>query len=65
MIGLEDCQVLAQDIHIAHGAGARLRLACEIVGIDERTLQHWKARQGLVAGDGRPVALRPTPSHAL
>ena len=65
MIGLEDRQVLAQDIHIAHGAGARLRLACETAGIDERTLQRWKARQGLIAGDGRPQAVRPLPSHAL
>ncbi len=65
MIGLEDRQVLAQDIHIAHGAGARLRLACEIAGIDERTLQRWKAREGLIAGDGRPQAVRPLPSHTL
>jgi len=50
---------------MAHTAGARLRLACEIAGIDERTLQRWKARQGLVAGDGRPQAVRPTPGHAL
>ena len=65
MIGLEDRRVLAQNIHIAHCAGARLRLACETAGIDERTLQRWKARQGLMAGDGRPQAVRPTPSHAL
>ena len=39
MIGLEDRQVLARHIHIAHDAGARLRLACEVVGIDQRTLQ--------------------------
>lgn len=65
MIGLEDRLALARDIDVAHGAGARLRLACEIAGIDERTLQRWKARQGLVAGDGRPQALRPPPSHAL
>ena len=65
MIGLEDRQVLAQDIHIAHSAGARLHLACELAGIDLRTLQRWKACQGLVSGDGRPQALRPPPSHAL
>jgi len=65
MIGLEDRQVLAQDIHIAHGAGARLRLACETAGIDTRTLQRWKAHAGLVSGDGRPGAVRPVPSHAL
>ena len=65
MIGLEDRQALARDIHAAHAAGARLRLACETAGIDLRTLQRWKAHAGLVAGDGRPQASRPTPAHAL
>jgi putative transposase len=65
MIGLEDRQAWAQDIRIAHEAGARLRLACEIVGIDVRTLQRWKAQEGLVKGDGRPSAVRPAPGHAL
>jgi len=65
MIGLEDRQALARDIHTAHIAGARLQLACEIAGIDLRTLQRWKARQGLEDGDGRPQAVRRLPSHAL
>ena len=65
MIGLEDRQALAQDIQTAHSDGARLRLACAIAGIDERTLQRWKAEEGLVVGDGRPDATRPTPRHAL
>jgi putative transposase len=65
MIGLEDRRSLAQDIDIANTAGARLRLACDTAGIDLRTLQRWKACEGLVGGDGRPGAARPTPSHAL
>ena len=65
MIGLEDRQALAQDIDTAHAAGARRRPACEVAGIDVRTLQRWKARQSLTAGDGRPQAVRPMPSHAL
>ncbi len=65
MIGLEDRLALARDIHTAHSAGARLRLACETAGIDQRTLQRWKARQGVVMGDARPQAVRPPPSHAL
>lgn len=65
MIGLEDRQSLARDIEAAHRVGARLRLACEVAGIDVRTLQRWKAHAGLVAGDGRPDAVRPTPAHAL
>lgn len=65
MIGLEDRQTLAQDIDTAHGAGARLAPACEVAGIDLRTLQRWKAQEGLTAGDGRPQAARPIPGHAL
>lgn len=65
MIGLEDRQALAMDIHVAHTTGARLGLACEIAGIDVRTLQRWNAGTGLVTGDGRPDAARPVPSHAL
>ena len=65
MIGLEDRQSLSQDIDVAHAAGARLHLACEIAGIDLRTLQRWKAHEGLVAGDGRPQAVHPVPRHAL
>lgn len=64
MIGLEDRQALARDIDVAHAAGARLRPACAIAGIDARTLQRWQAHKGLTAGDGRPQAVRPMPSHA-
>ena len=65
MIGLEDRQALAQDIHAACSAGARLQPACEVAGIDVRTLQRWKAQEGLTAGDGRPQAVRSPSSHAL
>lgn len=65
MIGLEDRQSLARDIEAAHQGGARLRAACEVAGIDLRTLQRWKAHAGLERGDGRPGAVRPTPAHAL
>ena len=65
MIRIEDRRSLAHDIATAHNAGARLRLACDIAGIDERTLQRWKAHAGLVKGDGRPLSVRPVPSHAL
>ena len=65
MIGLEDRQSLSQGIGVAHAAGARLHLACGVAGIDLRTLQRWKAHEGLTSGDGRPQAARPPPSHAL
>jgi len=65
MIGLEDRRSMARDIEQAHKDGARLAAACEVAGISERTLQRWKARQGLHTGDGRPQALRRIPDHAL
>jgi transposase InsO family protein len=65
MIGLEDRQALARDIQAAHAAGARLKPACAVAGIDLRTLQRWQAGDGLVGGDRRPQAVRPTPGHAL
>ncbi len=42
-----------------------LLLACDTAGIDARTLQRWQLGTGLVAGDGRPQAVRPDPAHAL
>ena len=65
MIGLEDRLVIARNIVAAHAAGARLRPACETAGIDIRTLQRWGAQEGLIAGDGRPQAVRPALAHAL
>jgi hypothetical protein len=65
MIGLENRQALARDIDAAHYAGARLKSACETADIELRTLQRWKAFEGPVSGDGRPQAVRPTPSHVL
>jgi transposase InsO family protein len=65
MIGLEDRRKVAQDILTAHSNGARLHQACEIGGIDVRTLQRWRGGEGLKVGDGRPGAVRPKPAHAL
>jgi len=65
MIGLGDRLELARNIDVAHRAGSRLGPACSVAGIDVRTLQRWKARQGLVNGDGRPQAVRTVPAHAL
>lgn len=65
MIGLEDRQTMVRHIDTAHGAGARLHKACAVAGISVRTLERWKARDGLNVGDRRPTAVRPTPGHAL
>ena len=65
MIGLEDRQTLVRHIDEAHAAGARLRPACEVAGMTLRTLQRWKAQEGLRQGDRRPLAKRAQPAHAL
>ena len=54
MTAIEDRQTVAQNIHIAHADEAKLRSACEIAGVDLRTLQRWQA------ADCAPH----TPSHA-
>ena len=65
MIDLEDRRTLVQHIEVAHGAGARLRPACEMAGITVRTLQRWQAHDGIERGDRRPHAKRARPAHAL
>jgi putative transposase len=65
MIALEDRRSITGLIEQAQREGARLQRACEVAGIDTRTLQRWKARAGLQNGDARPQAVRPEPAHAL
>lgn len=65
MIALEDRQRTAQWVEQARREGARLRSACEVSGIDTRTLQRWKAGVGLERGDGRPHVVRSPAEHAL
>ncbi len=65
MILTEDRRSLSLGITTATEAGARLHLACAIAGINARTLQRWRSHEGLLKGDGKPQAIRPTPSHAL
>ena len=52
MIGLEDRRHMAQIIDVAHRDGARLSKACKLAGINVRTLQRWKAQDGLAKGQG-------------
>lgn len=65
MIAKEDRQRLVEDIAEAHRTGSRLAPACKLTGIDVRTLQRWKAVDGIEHGDRRPGAVRPRPAHAL
>jgi len=65
MISLEKRQKIAAMIEQVRREGARLEAACEVGGIDARTLQRWEPNAGLQDGDGRPRALRPLPAHTL
>lgn len=65
MIPLEDRQKLVAAVGKARKAGARLTAACELIGIDPRTLQRWASRGGLEHGDRRSEARRPVPAHKL
>ena len=65
MISLEERQSITAMIAQARLEGARLKAACEVGGIDARTLQRWETNAGLQNGDGRPRAVRPVPAHAL
>ena len=65
MTRLEDRRTLMDHIAQARAAGARLRPACAMAGIDARTLQRWNAGEGAAKGDRRPTAHHPAPPHAL
>lgn len=53
-------------IEEAKAAGARRAAACQIIGIDVRTLQRWKpVGEKQVREDQRPKAVRPEPLNKL
>ena len=66
MTRLEDRQILVRDIEQAR-AGRRPAAPRPVLwpASTPRTLQRWKAGDGLQQGDRRPDAARPVPSHAL
>lgn len=62
MISPSDRQQAIELIDDAHQAGARLKPACQVLGIDVRTYQRWT--QGTtIKPDGRPEAVRPVPAN--
>ena len=65
MTRLEDRMILIEHITDACAGGARQAQACALAGIDPRTVQRWRQRDGQTRDDRRPDAIRPTPSHAL
>lgn len=64
MIALPQRQQLVADILEAQQAGARLGAACEELGISVRSFERWHV-SGAVRADGRPQAVRPTPTNKL
>src|SRR4051812_50119730 len=64
MTRLEDRQTLAAVVDEARADGARLGPACALAGIDPRTLQRWRASDGLARGDRRPEAGGAPPAPA-
>jgi transposase InsO family protein len=64
MTSLSDRQHIVNMIDEARAAGAALKPACEIVGIQPRTYYNW-LRSGEVVADLRPTAERPEPAKKL
>ena len=65
MISLEDRLSIVALIDEACAAGASQKAACELAGLEQRSLQRWRCGSGLSVGDGRPHAQRRSPSHRL
>lgn len=64
MISPLDRQQAVALINEAHQGGARLRSACQALGIDPRSYRRW-THGGAIKADGRPGALRPPPANRL
>jgi putative transposase len=63
MISASDREFAMRLIQEAVEAGAREVLACQELGLTQRTLQRWR-KEGS-REDGRPSAQRPVPAHKL
>ena len=64
MISAPDRQQAVELIDEARQNGARLKPACQELGIDVGTYQRW-TRDGGIKADARPEALRPVPANKL
>lgn len=64
MISSPDRIQAVELIDEARQGGARLKPACQALGIEVRTYQRW-TRGGEVKGDARPEAARPAPANKL
>ncbi|MEC0090185.1 hypothetical protein [Paenibacillus macquariensis] len=64
MIQVSDRQLTIAFIQEAVQAGARERLACQELGITQRTLQRWRSDRSPLE-DQRPHTIKKAPSHKL
>jgi hypothetical protein len=64
MISSPDRQRAVKLIDEARESGARLKPACQELGIDVCTYQRW-TQDGGIKADGRPEAVRPVPANKL
>ena len=64
MISPPDRQRAVELIDEARQSGARLKPACQELGIDVCTDQRW-TQDGGIKADGRPEAMRPVPANKL
>lgn len=65
MIPLQEQKLAVELVNQAREAGARLELACKLLGIEERTFQRW-TEDGSVIEDKRTIEGKcPSPSNKL
>lgn len=64
MISASDRRTAIMLVEEATRAGARQKIACQELGINERTLQRWK-NESTPLEDQRPIVERPVPKSKL
>lgn len=64
MISYSDRKIAVELINEARASGSRLKPACRVLNITERTYQRWTA-DNLIKEDQRPLAVRPIPKNKL
>ena len=64
MISAQDRIIAVELINEARENGARLKQACEVLNIADRTYQRW-TKEGDIKQDQRPLIKRPRPKNKI
>jgi len=64
MISAQDRKIAVELINEARASGARLKPACKVLNISDRTYQRW-TKEGNILKDQRPLTKRPTPKNKI